>query len=611
MAAVENDGHIRQRAGRADMTAPGPSAGSSSGLDWINATGYGADPTGAADSTAAIQAALEAAKAGQTVYLPTGTYTTSSPIAIPPYACLAGSPGTAVMGSVAAGSVLQPTASFASGSWGIATVIIIPDQEAGGYPVQAYEEHIQNIMVDGSRLAAGSDVAGITLFGAVGRTSLRDVLIYRVTGWGFQDAENPVSSGIPGQLRAFNVHARQCGSSAQGTGGFSVHDSDSEWLYSSAYNCGSYGFSIRDSYDSLFNQCHAEHCGADQFFYTASYNNSHADAGGITFEACSVDGGAGHGFHLHATAFPVPPVNIVGGYIRRPGTASSDGGWAGVCVDGYFGPVNLDGVQVYPGLQDGGAGFNSPQYGLSCVNNGAATTSVTVSGGVLDGAAEGIHSDGTARTVSISPDTTFGAGQGARTQLVTPGVALQAARSAQLLPMDPLLATQATGCLATTYDRALAGGSFSPVSGTAYYRLIWLVAGVPVSQVNMWVTGTAKSGGTHGWVAIVSVASGKVVAVSADQTDAAAAWGKADAPAGISLSSPYTPALTGTYYVGFMVAATVMPTVAAADRAGGPPADLAPACCVLGGTRLTAPPAVGSAVAPREPAGGDIYFWLS
>ena len=104
---------------------------------------------------------------------------------------------------------------------------------------------------------------------------------------------------------------------------------------------------------------------------------------------------------------------------------------------------------------------------------------------------------------------------------------------------------------------------------------------------------------------------GKVVAVSADQTDAAAAWGKADAPAGISLSSPYTPALTGTYYVGFMVAATVMPTVAAADRAGGPPADLAPACCVLGGTRLTAPPAVGSAVAPREPAGGDIYFWLS
>ncbi len=59
----------------------------------------GADPTGSADSTAAIQAALNACLPGQAAYLPAGTYQTTSPIVIPPYAGLTGSPATASIGS--------------------------------------------------------------------------------------------------------------------------------------------------------------------------------------------------------------------------------------------------------------------------------------------------------------------------------------------------------------------------------------------------------------------------------------------------------------------------------------------------------------------------------
>jgi Pectate lyase superfamily protein len=49
--------------------------------DWINVVSYGADPTGAADSTAAIQTAINALPAtGGVLYLPAGTYKVSGTV---------------------------------------------------------------------------------------------------------------------------------------------------------------------------------------------------------------------------------------------------------------------------------------------------------------------------------------------------------------------------------------------------------------------------------------------------------------------------------------------------------------------------------------------------
>ena len=48
--------------------------------DWINVTSYGADPTGASDSTSAFENAIAAAASagGGVVYIPAGTYKISS-----------------------------------------------------------------------------------------------------------------------------------------------------------------------------------------------------------------------------------------------------------------------------------------------------------------------------------------------------------------------------------------------------------------------------------------------------------------------------------------------------------------------------------------------------
>ncbi|HXP20407.1 MAG TPA: glycosyl hydrolase family 28-related protein [Streptosporangiaceae bacterium] len=52
------------------------------GEGWQNARHFGADPSGAADSTAAIQAALSAGAGGTYAYLPKGRYVVSAPLTI-------------------------------------------------------------------------------------------------------------------------------------------------------------------------------------------------------------------------------------------------------------------------------------------------------------------------------------------------------------------------------------------------------------------------------------------------------------------------------------------------------------------------------------------------
>ena len=62
--------------------APRPAAAATAvSPDWVNVVSHGADPTGSADSTSAIQAAINALpSSGGVVYLPAGTYTVSSTV---------------------------------------------------------------------------------------------------------------------------------------------------------------------------------------------------------------------------------------------------------------------------------------------------------------------------------------------------------------------------------------------------------------------------------------------------------------------------------------------------------------------------------------------------
>jgi hypothetical protein len=569
------------------------------------------DTTGATD-TASINGALSQPGPGLTVQLAAGTFYINGPIVVPPYRALQGDPSSGSIGMVSCGSVIEPVAAFSAGQWPVAAAILLVDPVTGGYATPSEEQHVLSLMIQGTSLPLTSNVQGICVFSgarSLGRLTFQNILIHQMTGWGFA-----VPKAV-GQIRAFNVGIRACGTNSSiVSGGFQVHCSDSEWLYCSSYSNRGDAWQILDSFDSMFKQCHGEHSGNGYgFSYEANYNNSTPDAGGITFEGCTVDAGVQHGFRITSAGSASPPVNVIGGFVRRCGTSSVSAGYAGYCVDGYHGPVNFTGCQTYPGLPDGGGGTSTPEYGMAFISNSAGSN-ITVTGGIYIGATAGIHNDGSAGLVTISASTSFGQGLGTGTAVYTPGVALQAVRSAQFLPVDGILPLQPTGCLATSHDRQQITGTFSPASGTAYYRLVRLVAGLPVTRINMWVTGTAKTGGRHGFVNIVSVATGRVVASSADQADAATTWGKAKSRASIALSAAYTPPVTGAYWLGFMVSVSSgkMPTVASSSVSPDSGiVTLPPAYCGFAGTGLSGPPAVGATVAPHGVASDDIYMFAS
>lgn len=575
----------------------------------------GADPTGSSDSAPAFNAALNAAAAdgpGNVVLVPQGNYKINSPVVVPPYTGLMGSPSSGTIGTVTCGSVLLPSATFSEGSWPFAAAILIVSQDVGSYSTTSEEQHVAWLMIQGTNLSGTGQCDGISVWSGTdgtGRVTLQNILVNGMTGWGYS-----VPNNAGGNTRAFNVNVRGCGTNhANNAGGFQIYNSDSEWNFCAAYSCYGNQFNILNSWDTVFNQCHAEHSGStDDWYYKATYNNGTPDAGGMSFVGCSVDAGEGHGVHIVGTGSTLPPINWTGGYIRRPGTTSTSGGWAGICVDGYDGPVDITGTQVYPGEPDGG-GSNYPQYAVSVINGGASTTNVTINGGVFIGASAPFFTDGTANSFTVSGATTFGAGQGnfPGTTYYTPGVTLQSNGGTELIPVDPVLTTMPAGTLATSHDRSLVTATITPATGQDYYRLVRLVAGVPITNIITWVTATGKTGGSHGWVNIVSASTGKVVATSADNTDTATTWHSANAAQAIALTSPYTPLDTGPYYFGICIVASGMPTLAGGVSLVGQLAVQAPAYCGTGAGSHTTPLSVGTSVTVGGIAADDFFFFAN
>ena len=126
--------------------------------DWINAvTMFGADNTGSADSTAAIQNAWNAAAGnGTRCYLPAGTYKVTSPLTQPAGGYLMGAAGwdAEIFGDY--GTVIKPSSGF-SGS----EVLYLTD--AGSAATQGGV--IDSLCIDGTSLPGTTD--GIRAFGPV------------------------------------------------------------------------------------------------------------------------------------------------------------------------------------------------------------------------------------------------------------------------------------------------------------------------------------------------------------------------------------------------------------------------------------------------------------
>ena len=303
--------------------------------DWLNAVNYGADPTGAADSTTAIQAALTAAAPGQVVYLPNGVYKTTTPVIIPQGVTLQGPQRNQQSGGGSSndwGAVLKPAASFSGATFNATAVLIM--QEISN-STGAYRQHAANLMIDGT--AAPASVDGIAIYGNVAGPSIESVLCQSITGNGF--ASYADGTNVTDGLYMANCLAQAC------TG---------------------YGFNI-GSQDATFLNCHGQSCTLDAWQITGYNARLIACRGDLSRNGFTIigpsgssGGGASSGFSDNITLIgcgtqvnaqngvnildnytgggtPQPSMVIIQGCsfdMDGANAGSGGGGYAGIAVNG-------------------------------------------------------------------------------------------------------------------------------------------------------------------------------------------------------------------------------------------------------------------------------------
>jgi hypothetical protein len=352
----------------------------------------GADPTGAEDSTEAIAAAYADARAGQVVFFRDGIYKVSAPLRPPPGVItvlgLAGFDPRA-WGAAASGCVIVPSAEFTGSA-----VFELNDVNAAVTQGPA----ILGGAVDGRNLAVAAD--GIRATGPVNAVLLRDFFIANVTGAGI----NCVSDrAAPGQSFPYGWHVSHVKIDTPGRQGvLAANHPDAIFYDVHVINSGSHGWSFAGPCpNSRFIACKAEWsaAGCNGFHLTGSWSSG-TGSGGMTFVGCSTDRCGANG--LNVTATGNVPVHFSACMFRRDGRngGSGGGGYAGVAVSSSTLPLTFDGLMVWPGVDDTGAGTCSPEYGVS-LTDGARCLSVA--SGYIQGATGSIRDDGSSAEVTVAP----------------------------------------------------------------------------------------------------------------------------------------------------------------------------------------------------------------
>lgn len=320
--------------------------------DWLNVRDYGAAGDNSTDDTAAIQAALAACPMGGIVYLPVGAYRTSAPLTIPPAVTLMGTHANlmTVPDLTDPPCYIKPLAPFTGGA-----VIVLLDQDLGGYSTISAEHRILNVMIDGSDLA-GPGVDGIRAAGNIQNVGLRDVTIRRVTGAGVHTEAN--GGFFPYSWRLTRVMVDKVG-----WHGFAFEVmTDITLVDCQAIGCGASGFEIANAANSHAIGCRAEWNVGDGFHLTGDWATG-TGSGGMLLGDCSTDRNGANGVLVDATGNP--PIQVENLLTRRDGRNDGDGGggYAGLACDGAEVPVIVGMVTCYPGTDDDGTQENSPQYG--------------------------------------------------------------------------------------------------------------------------------------------------------------------------------------------------------------------------------------------------------
>lgn len=327
----------------------------------VMSTAFGtADPLGGIDSTAAIQAALNAASSGQVVVLPAGSFKVSSTLTVPTGVTLAGQHGS--QGTPYAGSTLVLASPFT------------------GTPVLTFsnnssEQTIRDLNIDATALSAGS-VVGISASGlTVTGLTLDRLFIY---GAGLN--QGVIGGGKGWWLDRVTVNA------SNGTCFSFGSTSDCTWLRCHAIGGGATGFFIANCANGKMIGCKAEFCTVG--FNIASSWTTGNGAGGFQMIGCSTDRNVNDGTLINGTG--TAPILISGHMARRDG--SNAGSWGGITCNGSTLPVTITGLSTYVGVNDDGSGTNGPKYGFQIINS---CSNVNLHSGVLMGATAALNDDTT------------------------------------------------------------------------------------------------------------------------------------------------------------------------------------------------------------------------
>lgn len=374
--------------------------------DWINASlsPYSADPSGIADSTTAVQAAIDATPPGGVVYLPRGVYKTTAPIDLKNGVSLRGAHANLMVGPGMSATdypcYIQPAAAFT----GTSVIQIIGDDD-GTHPNISGEQRITDLMLDGSQLG-GSSIDGIYAKGNVQNVVLDNVTIRQMSNNGIVTASR-TDGTYPFSWRLHHVMIDQCHANGLLLTGMTDLTLDDVQVI----GCWGQGVVLTNCTNAQMLACRAEWNGSHGYHITGAWGDW-TGSGGMQITGCQTDRNGQHGMLIDATGNT--PILITGLQTRRDGRNGGDGGgnFAGVAVIGATVPVTIDGVTCYPGVDDGGASTSSPQYGARI----SGSSTVLLDNAVLHADTAGLLDDGTNGTVSYGANLVTIAG--ATTQTV-------------------------------------------------------------------------------------------------------------------------------------------------------------------------------------------------
>lgn len=511
-------------------------AAAGGGSPWLRVPA--AAGNGTTDDSAAINAVLASAPPGSTVALEPGKkYALGSPLLVPPHVTVRVAHGNRT-DTAQVYSVLSPLAGFSG-----AAVIQLLDMEAGGYSMEHLGARLTLLTIDGASAPAG--LHGIQAVGRVRGVVFDRVCVQNIPGRGWDT--QPYTRTDANTYRPYSWSLRDCAAVETGSDGFWFHSTtDMQLVSCESLGAGGSGFVLTACANTRMVGCQAEWSDQQGIYVTGSWLTGQG-SGGLVISACTTDRNSQNGILVDATGSG--QITISAPQFRRDGRngfpGSGGGGFAGLKVVNATMPVVVNGITVYPGVGDDGAGVNSPQYAVSATGS----TAVVVEAGYLHAATQAWHDGGGNGILYRGPGVVGATGStGSPTRETVTHLDVAGRALGMATPRDH-------GLVAWAYDPANVVGGQPTTNGTIYLMSVYVARPITVSSILWYVHTPVGATPTAGQNEVGLYNSTGARLASANVDSAITTQGLKTTPVTPQTLSP------GRYWVGFVFNAATPPSL--------------------------------------------------